>query len=92
MFAVPVEARRSPRTGVTDRYEPLYGCRVLGPDPLEGQAMFLTTEPSPQPCLPFLLKQTPGHFGTLEITFSMGVAHGEQHDSVLFTRLYKGLW
>lgn len=53
--------------------------------------MFLTTEPSPQPCLPFLLKQTPGHFGTLEITFSVGVAHGERHGSVLFTWLYKGL-
>ena len=48
MCAVPVEAKRFPRAGVTDSYEALRGCRVLGPDPLEGQAAFLATELYPQ--------------------------------------------
>ena len=49
MHAAPMEAEEgvgSPGTGVTDGYEPPYGCWELNQDLLEEQPVLLTAEPS----------------------------------------------
>jgi len=46
-----------PGTGVTDRHEPPCGCCELNPGLLEEQPVLLTSEPSLQPLLKYLLTQ-----------------------------------